>query len=258
MYCSTAAVLAAGSPRPSSFLSSDFRLAVPRRSRPSARRRAPRSTRRRAVGGPSPEHRRERLRRAGLAAALDDQLPAGGPDVAAAALAHRHRRPPSPPGCARSCRPWRPTGGRRGCPARRSAESGSPWPCTPSRSRASRRASAGVSFTPLSMTYSKVIRLRLASGKRRQASMMACRPYFALGGTIDARCSSVVAWSEIARFGISGSAASLSSIGTRPTVDSVTRFGRQRHAVGLVQQAAAPSSSRRSCAAARPCPSARC
>ena len=70
-----------------------------------------------------------------------------------------------------------------------------------------------------------MIRLRLLSGKRLQASMTACSPYFVLGGTIAARCSSVVACSEIARFGISGSAASLSIIGTRPTVERVTRFG---------------------------------
>ena len=55
--------------------------------------------------------------------------------------------------------------------------------------------------------------------------MMACSPYFVLGGTMAARCSSVVACSEMARFGISGSAASRSSSGTRPTVESVTRLG---------------------------------
>ena len=40
-----------------------------------------------------------------------------------------------------------------------------------------------------------------------------------------ARCSSVVACSEMARFGINGSVASRSSIGTRPTVERVTRRG---------------------------------
>ena len=50
-------------------------------------------------------------------------------------------------------------------------------------------------------------------------------PYFLLIGTSDARCSSVVAWSEIARFGITSSVARRSMAGTRPTVDSVIRFG---------------------------------
>ena len=43
---------------------------------------------------------------------------------------------------------------------------------TPSSRRTSRRASAGVSLTPSSSTYSKVMRLRFLTGKRLQASII--------------------------------------------------------------------------------------
>ena len=95
----------------------------------------------------------------------------------------------------------------------------------PDRSFTRRRASSGESFTPSSITYSNVMRLRFLSGNRRQASRMAASGYLRFGGTSAVRCSSVVAWSETARFGISGSHASRSRPGTIPTVESVTRRG---------------------------------
>ena len=146
------------------------------------------------------------------------------------------RSRPSRPGFARTHPRARSDGRSNGMPAAAFSGIRLTLAFTPASRRASRRASAGVSFTPLSMTYSKVIRLRLASGKRRQASMMACRPYFRLGGTIAARCSSVVAWSEMARFGISGSSARRSIIGTRPTVDKVTRLGGNARPSGSFKQ----------------------
>ena len=96
---------------------------------------------------------------------------------------------------------------------------------TPASTLTSRRASSGESFTPASITYSNMIRRRFESGKRLQASMMSFSEYFLVGGTIAWRCSSVAACNDTARLGISSSCASLSIIGTRPTVDSVTRLG---------------------------------
>ena len=55
--------------------------------------------------------------------------------------------------------------------------------------------------------------------------MMSATPYFLLIGTSSPRCASVGAWSEMARFGMTGSRASRSSAGSRPTVDSVMRRG---------------------------------
>ena len=95
----------------------------------------------------------------------------------------------------------------------------------PSSSRTSRRASSGVSLTPSSRTYSNVIRRRLRNGNFWQASMSASRSYLRLIGTSRCASRSVVACSEIARFGISGSFAS--RFECRHHADR-----RQRHALG--------------------------
>ena len=95
----------------------------------------------------------------------------------------------------------------------------------PERTFTSCRASTSESFTPASITYSNMIRRRFETGKRLHASRMSCIEYFFVGGTMARRVSSFEACSDTARFGISSSCASLSIIGTRPTVDSVTRFG---------------------------------
>ena len=96
---------------------------------------------------------------------------------------------------------------------------------TPVSTFTSLRASCGESLTPASITYSNMMRRRLARGNRLQASITSCIEYFLFDGTIAARVSSVAACNDTARLGISSSPASLSIIGTRPTVDSVTRFG---------------------------------
>ena len=70
-----------------------------------------------------------------------------------------------------------------------------------------------------------MMRRRLASGKRLHASITSCIEYFLFDGTMAARVLSVAACSDTARLGISASPASLSIIGTRPTVESVTRLG---------------------------------
>ena len=96
---------------------------------------------------------------------------------------------------------------------------------TPESTLTSRRASSSESFTPASITYSNMMRRRFDNGNRLQASMISVSEYFFVGGTIARRCSSVAACSDTARFGMRSSCASLSIIGTSPTVDSVTRFG---------------------------------
>ena len=68
--------------------------------------------------------------------------------------------------------------------------------------RTNRRASSMVSLTPASITYSNVIRLRFFSGKLRQAAINCAREYLRLIGTSSSRWASVVAWSEMARFGM--------------------------------------------------------
>ena len=160
---------------------------------------------------------------------LDDQLPARRADVAAAALAHRTRSRRDRRGCARRRRRARPTGGRTGMPAAALSGIRFTFALMPASSRASRRASSSESLTPSSSTYSNVIRLRFLTAET------AGRPR----GCRAANTSSSAArwrraaprWSRGARSPGSASAsscASLSSIGTRPTVDSVTRRGPDR------------------------------
>ena len=94
------------------------------------------------------------------------------------------------------------------------------------RSRApSRAASAAVSLTPSSSTYSKVIRSRCLRGKRRQAATRSASRWLRLVGMRAWRAASVVACNDTARFGIQGSSASRSNPAARPTVDRVTRRG---------------------------------
>src|SRR5712692_7206360 len=59
-----------------------------------------------------------------------------------------------------------------------------------------RLASARVSFTSRSKTYSKVMRCRMASGKARQAASKVAMGYGLLIGMICVRTASVVALSE--------------------------------------------------------------
>ena len=91
------------------------------------------------------------------------------------------------------------------------------------RSRPGRRsASASLSFTPPSMTYSNVTRRPCESGNRRAASSSAAIGQRLLIGMIRSRTSSVVAFSEMARLGaepwpaIDLAAASLSIPETSP------------------------------------------
>src|SRR6185437_3049149 len=70
----------------------------------------------------------------------------------------------------------------------------------PARRRTSALASAGLSLTPFSMTYSKVMRRALLEpGYVRQAWSSSASGYFLLSGTSTSRSSSVTACSEIAR-----------------------------------------------------------
>src|SRR4030095_8675604 len=101
-------------------------------------------------------------------------------------------------------------------------------PLIPFSSRTSRRASSGVSFTSFNITYSKVMRSRRLSGKRRQASSSSSIPYFRLIGTSRSRCASVVECSEIARFGMSGSGATPPEAGRQPRERGKHTHGRQR------------------------------
>src|SRR5215471_4344373 len=88
-----------------------------------------------------------------------------------------------------------------------------------------RRASSGVSFTPPSITYSKVRCSQWRSGYLRHASISASSGYFLLIGISTLRCSSFEAFNEIASFGRTSSFAIRSIPGTIPLVDSVTRLG---------------------------------
>ena len=157
---------------------------------------------------------------------FDNQLTAGGADVAAAALAHRHGRRRGRRESSRSDRSPRPTAARTECPAAAFSGIRFTFDFTPASSFASRRASCGESLTPASSTYSNVIRLRrlqrealarvddvgdavflverheLAALQRRSA-----RAARSPGSASSARC------------------ASRSSAGSRPTVDSVIRRG---------------------------------
>ena len=93
----------------------------------------------------------------------------------------------------------------------------------PAISFTSARASAGESFTPLSITYSKVMRRAfLAPGYSRQASISSAIGCFLLIGTSTSRSSSVTACSDTASLTPSSSPTRL-IIGTMPAVDSVMR-----------------------------------
>src|SRR5207249_6628767 len=100
--------------------------------------------------------------------------------------------------------------------------------------RPSLRASCRVSLTPSSSTYSKVMRWRNGSGKRRQAASNGsmAKPLFT--GMRRSRVSLVVAWSEIARLTRRFSRASFSMPPTSPTVDTVIRRGEEPKAPGSV------------------------
>ena len=94
------------------------------------------------------------------------------------------------------------------------------------RSRRGRRsASASLSFTPASSTYSKVMRRPCASGNLRAASSSTAMGQRRFTGMIRSRTSSVVAFSEMARFGAGERAPSFSIPGTMPTVETVIRRG---------------------------------
>ena len=93
----------------------------------------------------------------------------------------------------------------------------------PSISRTSRRASSSLSFTPSSITYSKVIRSEFDSrGYSRSASSSVAMFHFLLIGTSTSRTSSVVAWNDTASMQPISSAVRAIS-GTTPLVDSVIR-----------------------------------
>ena len=121
------------------------------------------------------------------------------------------------------------------------------------------RASSGESFTPASITYSNMMRRRLASGNRLQAAIDVLRANTCgSSGTIAARCSvggGVERHRQVRH----------QRLGGQPVHHRHQADGRQRHALRMHREAlvpiehpAAPSSSRRSCAAARPSPSGRC
>ena len=114
---------------------------------------------------------RERLTRRSLLT-FDNQLTARGADVAAAALADRDCHVAVGQNLRELVDHARPTDARMESP--RPAFSGIrlTFALMPDSSRASRRASSGESFTPASITYSNVMRLRFFSGKRLHASMM--------------------------------------------------------------------------------------
>src|ERR1700687_3536263 len=101
--------------------------------------------------------------------------------------------------------------------------------------RTSRRASSGASLTPSSRTYSKVMRWRKATGKRRQASSSSsiAKPLFT--GMILSRVSMVVGWSEMARLTLRSSFARRSIPRTSPTVETVIRRGEKPKALGSVR-----------------------
>ena len=109
----------------------------------------------------------------------------------------RRRRGGAPgrSGCARR------RGARTRGPRTRSRESGSPWTGSPAAGRGRRSASASLSLTPPSMTYSNVTRRPWESGNRRAASSSAAMGQRLLIGMIRSRTSSVVALSEMARLG---------------------------------------------------------
>jgi len=106
-------------------------------------------------------------------------------------------------------------------------------------SRTSRSASASLSLTPASSTYSNVTRRPCDSGKRRAASSSAAIGQRRLMGMIWSRTSSVVAFSEMARFGAGEMAASLSIPVTRPAVDTVMRRGENDAPQGCSSSASA-------------------
>jgi hypothetical protein len=105
----------------------------------------------------------------------------------------------------------------------------------PLSNRTSRRASSGASLMPSSRTYSKVIRWRKATGKRRQASSSSsiAKPLFT--GMIRSRISLLVACSEMARLTLRPSLARRSMPTTRPTVETVIRRGEKPKAFGSVR-----------------------
>src|SRR5712691_715614 len=105
----------------------------------------------------------------------------------------------------------------------------------PFSSRTSRRASSAPSLTPSSSTYSKVMRWRKATGKRRQAwsSSSMAKPLFT--GMIRSRISLLVAWREMARLTRRFSLASRSMPLTSPTVDTVMRRGARARPRGSVR-----------------------
>src|SRR6185295_10655580 len=76
----------------------------------------------------------------------------------------------------------------------------------PCNSRTSSFASAGVSLTPFSITYSKVMRRAFEDeGYSRQACSSSAMGHFLLIGTSTSRSSSRTPWSEIARLTCSSS-----------------------------------------------------
>src|SRR5205085_815518 len=75
---------------------------------------------------------------------------------------------------------------------------------------------------------------RRSSGKRRTAPSSADRFHFLLMGITRSRTSSVVALSEMARLGRTGSAPSLSIALTIPAVDTVMRRGESPSPIGSV------------------------
>ena len=117
----------------------------------------------------------------------------------------------------------------------------------PRSRRGSRSASASLSLTPASSTYSNVTRRPCDSGKRRAASSSAAIGHRRFTGIRRSRTSSVVALSEIARLGAGISWPSFSMPRTMPTVDTVIRRGENAAPQGCCSSASARATPSKLC-----------
>jgi hypothetical protein len=111
----------------------------------------------------------------------------------------------------------------------------------PRKSGPSRRTSSGPSLTPSSRTYSNVSRSPVVATKRSHAAKSAARGNRRLIGISRSRSSSVVALSDTASRGRTGSSASRSMAGASPAVESVIRRGAMAKPAGSAKSRTAAS-----------------